>query len=333
MNKLGNTGLLVNNVGLGGIPIQRITKEEAKEVILKAIECGCNFIDSAKGYTCSEEYIGYAIKGIRDKVILATKSMATSYEKMKEDINDSLKKFGVEYIDLYQIHNCKSWDQFNIIYEGAYIALKEAKEKGLIKHIGITSHSIDFLNELLDSKYSQLIETIQVPYNFIEPMSKDVIKKAAKMGKGTIAMKPLGGGEIENGKVAIKYLCNDKYLSVAIPGVASVKEVTENYTIKDYKLTEEELKYIKEKQEKVKGVFCHRCGYCLPCSVGIDIPTIFTFEKYYLDYNLKAWAEARYNSSKINASDCIKCGICLKRCPYGIDIPNRMEKIAKLFSK
>ena len=331
MNKLGNTGIIVNKVGLGGIPIQRITKEEAKAVILKAIECGCNFIDSAKGYTCSEEYIGYAINGIRDKVFLATKSMAQTYEKMKEDIMDSLNKFNTSYIDLYQIHNCKNWDQFNTIYNGAYLALKEAKEQGLIKHIGITSHSLDFIDELLDSKYASIIETIQVPYNFIEPQAKDTIKKAYLKGKGTIAMKPLGGGEIERGRVAIKYLCNDKYLSVCIPGVASLDEVNENNNLTDYSLSDEESKYIKEKQESVKGVFCHRCGYCMPCTVGIDIPTIFTFEKYYLDYNLKEWAKARYEGSKVKASSCINCGACVKRCPYGINIPERMKKISELF--
>lgn len=331
MNKLGNTGIIVYPVGLGGIPIQRVTKDEAKEVILKAIKCGCNFIDSAKGYTCSEEYIGYALEGVRDKVYLATKSMAQTYEKMKEDILDSLNKFRTSYIDLYQIHNCKSWDQFKTIYNGAYIALKEAKEQGLVKHIGITSHSLDFINELLDSEYANLIETIQVPYNFLEPQSASVIKKACKMGKGTIAMKPLGGGEIEKGTVAIKFLCSDENLSVAIPGCGSISEVLENYTITDYTLTSDELKYIEEKKQKVKGIFCHRCGYCLPCAVGIDIPTIFTFEKYYLDYNLKDWAISRYNSSKVKASSCIKCGACVKRCPYGIDIPGRMEKISKLF--
>ena len=333
MNKLGNTGMLVNPVGLGGIPIQRVSKEDAKNIILRAIELGCNFIDSAKAYTCSEEYIGYAIKGVREKVYLATKSMALTYEKMKEDINDSLEKFGVEYIDLYQVHNCKNWNQFKTIYEGAYIALKEEKDQGKIKHIGITSHSLNFVSELLDSEYANLFETIQIPYNFIEYDSKEIIKKAALLGKGTIAMKPLGGGEIEKGNVAIKYLCNDKYLSVIIPGAGSIKEVNENYTITDYKLTDLDLKYIEEKRSKIKGTFCHRCGYCLPCSVGIDIPTIFTYEKYYIDYDLKDWAKLRYSTSKVDASACINCGACIKRCPYGIDIPKRMEKIKKLFSE
>ena len=136
MRLLGKTNMKVNRVGFGGIPIQRITQEETNKVINELIDKNVNFIDTARAYTISEEYIGNAIEGKREKFFIATKSMARDYESMKQDIEISLKNLKTDYIDLYQIHNLKPEEYKTIFDENkAYKALLEAKEEGKIKYI------------------------------------------------------------------------------------------------------------------------------------------------------------------------------------------------------
>lgn len=327
---LGKTNISVNPIGFGGIPIQRVTKEEAKEVVREAIKRGVNFFDSARGYTCSEEYLGYAL-GSAD-VYIASKSMSRTYEGMKNDINISLNNLQRKYIDLYQIHNITKKEDFEKVISdsGAYRALTEAKENGLIKHIGITSHSYDFLNYLLDSEYNTLFDTIQFPYNFLEVDAAKLFKKAKEKNIGTIAMKPLAGGVISNTIPAIKYLLQDDNLSVLIPGMGSTQEVKCNLEVCG-ELTSDEIDYIERLRDQMKDSFCHRCGYCLPCTKGIDIPGIFTLENYYEYYGLKNWALSRYEGMSVKISSCIECKICMSKCPYNIDIVNRLKRIKSKF--
>lgn len=217
MRLLGKTNMKVNRVGFGGIPIQRITQEETNKVINELIDKNVNFIDTARGYTISEEYIGNAIEGKREKFFIATKSMARDYESMKKDIEISLKNLKTDYIDLYQIHNLKPEEYKTIFDENkAYKALLEAKEEGKIKYIGITSHSLETIEKSIeDEKFS----TIQFPYNIIEDQADEVFKKANKKDIGIIVMKPLAGGAIDDAKLAIKYILSKDYIDVVIPGM------------------------------------------------------------------------------------------------------------------
>lgn len=229
MRLLGKTNMKVNRVGFGGIPIQRITQEETNKVINELIDKNVNFIDTARGYTISEEYIGNAIEGKREKFFIATKSMARDYESMKKDIEISLKNLKTDYIDLYQIHNLKPEEYKTIFDENkAYKALLEAKEEGKIKYIGITSHSLETIEKSIeDEKFS----TIQFPYNIIEDQADEVFKKANKKGIGIIVMKPLAGGAIDDAKLAIKYILSKDYIDVVIPGMESIEQVRENVSV------------------------------------------------------------------------------------------------------
>jgi len=263
---------------------------------------------------------------------LATKSMARTYEEMKRDILISLKNLKTDYIDLYQIHNLKSDSEFELVMSemGAYKALLDAKEEGLIKHIGITSHSYDFLDKVLDM---DLFETIQFPYNIIEYENGKLFKKAHEKGVGTICMKPLAGGAIENGELAIKYLLNDENVDVIIPGMKTTEEAEKNIFINSLEYTDEEMEEIKNIREKLGNDFCRRCGYCAPCTKGIDIPSCFMFQGYFERYDLKDWAISRYNSMSAHASDCVNCGACLTRCPYELNIPLKLREVVKSFGK
>ena len=229
MKNLGNTNMKIKRVGFGGIPIQRITQEETNKVIDELVNQGINFIDTARGYTVSEEYIGNALVGRREKFYIATKSMSRNYEDMKKDIEISLKNLKTDYIDLYQIHNLKI-EEYDTIFDDnkAYKALLEAQKEGKIKYIGITSHSLETIKKAVeDEKFA----TIQFPYNIVEDQADEVFKEANKKGIGTITMKPLAGGAIDDGALAIKYILSKEYIDVAIPGMNTIEQVKENVSV------------------------------------------------------------------------------------------------------
>ena len=329
MRKLGSTNIELNRVGFGGIPIQRITQEDTNLVINELINQGINFIDSARGYTISEEYIGNAIEGKRDKFILATKSMSRSYDDMIRDVNISLNNFKTEYIDLYQLHNLKP-DEYDGIFDDdmAYEALLKCKEEGKIKHIGITSHSIDTIKKAVNSGK---FDTIQFPYNIVEDQADEIFKEANKNGIGIIVMKPLAGGAIDNAKLAIKYILSKDYIDVVIPGMDSVNQVIENTSVlNNLNITDEENLEIKDIIEKLGNRFCRRCEYCMPCPVGINIPMNFLLEGYYSRYNLKEWSKDRYKSLDVNASNCIECGKCESKCPYELPIREMLKDVSNI---
>lgn len=324
--KLGNTGIEVSEIGCGGIPFQRVSKEEMPKLIDALIENGINFIDTARGYTCSEDLLGEVIKEKRDKFFLASKGMARTYKGLAREIQISLVSLNIEYIDLYQLHNVSVGENI----EGALIALKQAQELGLVKHIGVTTHSVEFLKQAIEM---DCFETIQFPYNIIENQGEKLLKEAYNKGKGIIIMKPFAGGAIENKKLALKYLLNNKYISVVIPGMESVEQIVENSSVVSGPLTKEEIEELINTKEKFKNDFCRRCGYCMPCTAGINIPLAFLCEGYYTRYNLKEWAQQRYDEMKVKASACISCKKCESLCPYHLNISQKMKNVADIFER
>lgn len=333
MRRLGKTNLMVSEIGFGGIPIQRVSTKDVREIINELISSGVNLIDTARGYTVSEEYLGEALafhKGSREKIYLCTKSMSRTYTEMKRDIQISLKNLQTDYIDLYQFHNVKSKAEYDaIMNNGAFLALQEAQDAGIVRHIGLTSHSKDFLLSIIDN---YPFETIQFPYNIIETEAEELFQKARAHDIGVIVMKPLAGGAIDDPQLALKFILNNPNISVAIPGMASVDEVRVNINVKAGDLSLEEMKKIADLRAGLGNDFCRRCGYCLPCTEGIDIPNCFMFEGYYNRYNLQSWAKGRYDSLIKHASDCIQCGKCEKRCPYNLKIINKLTKVVDTFS-
>ena len=334
MRYFGKTGMKIKRVGFGGIPIQRISQEDTNKVIDELEKCGVNFIDTARGYTVSEEYLGNALKGRREKFYIATKSMSRDYESMKRDIEISLKNLQTDYIDLYQMHNVKPAEYDTLFGEDkAYRALLEAKEQGKIKHIGITSHGLETVEKVVES---DKFETIQFPYNIVENQADEVFKRAYEKGVGTIVMKPLAGGAIDDGTLAMKYLLSREYIDVAIPGMDSPQQVIENTDVlQNYELTEEDNKKIAKIKSELGTNFCRRCEYCLPCPKGINIPQNFLLEGYYNRYNLKDWAVDRYRGLAENerASNCIECGACQKKCPYELPIIDMLKKVVDTLEK
>ena len=330
---LGNTGLKVSRLGFGGIPIQRITQEEATALIRKLPEYGINYIETARGYTVSEEYLDIAMEGIRDKFVLATKSMARTREAMEKDIETSLKNLRTDHIDLYQVHNAPP-AQMNIVTGegGALEALLEAKAAGKIGHIGITAHEIGTFEMGLEMDW---VETIMFPYNFVELQAADLIRKCAEKGKGFICMKPLAGGAIENAPLAMRFIASNKDITVNIPGMANEDELKQNVAAAcdPAPLSEDDLKEVQNIRDTLGNQFCRRCNYCQPCTMGINISFCFTINGYLTRYGLKDWAIGRYKGMAVEPNACIECGMCESRCPYHLPIIEMLKDVYSNFQK
>ena len=328
---LGKTGLKVSVVGLGGIPIQRTDVEGTRKVIDACVECGVNYIDTARGYTVSEEYLGEVLEGRRDKFILATKTMARDYEGMKADIEKSLKNLRTDYIELYQIHNIKTDAEFDTCFgeNGAYKALLEAKAEGKIGHIGATAHGLEAFERLI-TEFEDKIETIMFPFNIVESQGLELMRKCTEKNIAFIAMKPMAGGNLEDGTLAMKYILNNPDCTIAIPGMGDAKEVYENCAAVDAgELNDDDKAACQKIVSELGKNFCRRCGYCAPCPQGINIPSNFLFANYLRHYGLAEWAKGRYYSMEKTAKDCVKCGICETRCPYELPISEMLVKVAE----
>ena len=330
---LGKTGLKISRLGLGGIPIQKIDAEGTKKLIGELIREGVNFIDTARGYTVSEEYLGFALEGVRDRFVLATKSMARTKEAMGKDIDISLKNLRTDYIDLYQIHNPSAKDLAQVMAPGgAPEALYEAKAAGKIGHIGITLHSVELFRQAIDLPW---VETIMFPYNIVETQGEELIAQCAEKNIGFICMKPLAGGAIEDAATAMRFVVCNPAVTVVIPGMADAAEIAQNASaVADTApLNADERAKIAEIKELLGTNFCRRCNYCAPCTAGINISAVFLFEGYYSRYDLKDWASDRYSQLAKTASDCIDCGACEERCPYNLPIRQMLKKAAEVMGK
>ena len=330
---LGKTGLKISTLGFGGIPIQRIDADRTKELMHGLLDAGVNYIDTARGYTVSESYLGYALEGIRDKFVLATKSMARTREAMAADIETSLSNLRTGYIDLYQVHNPNLAQLEQVCGAGGALeALVEAKAAGKIGHIGLTAHAVEVFEKALELDW---VETVMFPYNIVENQGEALIEKCAEKNVGFIVMKPLAGGAIEDATLAIRYVCANPNISVVIPGMADPAELKQNLAAAadTAPLSGEELEKIHRIRRELGTQFCRRCNYCAPCAAGISIPNVFLFDGYLSRYGLADWAKGRYSAMAKTASDCIGCGICETRCPYNLPIRRMMKDVAARFGK
>jgi len=330
---LGKTGLKVSKLGFGGIPIQRIDAAGTRIMMEKRVEAGINYIDTARGYTVSESYLGEALVGLRDKFILATKSMGRTKDAMAADIEISLNNLRTDYIDLYQCHNPTLEQLDQIISEGGALeALMEAKAAGKIGHLGITAHSLAVFEKALELPW---VETIMFPYNIVESQGCELIERCKEKNIGFIDMKPLAGGALEDANLAIRYVLANKAVTITIPGMADLSELEQNIAAASdaAPLSHAELDKIESVRKELGTNFCRRCNYCAPCTVGINIPSIFLFEGYLSRYGLAEWAKGRYATLKVKASACVECGVCETRCPYSLPIRQMLKKCADKFDK
>lgn len=321
---LGKTGICVEKNAFGALPIQRISKEEAVKLLRKAYENGMQFFDTARWYTDSEIKVGEAFAGIRDKVYIATKTGATNAEGFWNDLKTSLQNLQTDYIDIYQFHNPASCPKPGD-GSGLYEAMLEAKEKGMVRHIGITNHRLAVAKEAIESG---LYETLQFPFCYLATERDiELVEACKKENMGFIAMKALSGGLITNSAAAYAYLAQfDNVLPIW--GVQREKELDEflSYIENPPALTEELKALIEKDRGELLGEFCRGCGYCMPCPVGIEINNSARMSLMLRRAPSEAWLTEEWQEKMKRIEKCLHCGKCKSKCPYGLDTPTLLEK-------
>lgn len=328
---LGRTGIMTNKNGFGALPIQRISEEEAVYLLRKAYENGITFFDTARWYTDSEHKVGMAFAGMRDRLFIATKTGAQDAAGFWKDLETSLAQLQTDYIDLYQFHNpafCpKPGDE-----SGLYDAALKAKAQGKIRHIGITNHRLAVAHEAIDSG---LYETLQFPFCYLAT-EKDIelVEKCREADMGFIAMKALSGGLITNSAAAYAFLAQYDNV-VPIWGVQRKKELDEflSYIETPPAMTEELAEVIRHDREELLGDFCRGCGYCMPCPVGIEINNCARMSLLLRRSPSAGHLSPEGQEKMKKIEQCLHCGQCKSKCPYGLDTPSLLQKNLEDYKK
>jgi hypothetical protein len=323
---------MVSELGFGGIPIIRLGFEDAVEVVRHCFERGIRFFDTANVYGDSERKIGQALESVRDKVLLATKTLARDVEGAAEHVDYSLENLKTRCIDLYQLHNLINDDALNqaLAPGGAYEALARAKADGKIRFIGFSSHNIA---TAIRACRTGLFSTVQFPFNFIErDPADDLFKVAAEMEMGIIAMKPLGGGLLERADLCFRFLQQFPNV-VPIPGIQAkeeVEQIVELY-ISPKPLSQADLADIETIRSQLGTKFCHRCEYCMPCDKGVLIPQAMAFRSFSRRMVPLA-AIMMADAAMESIANCEDCRECIEKCPYGLEIPEALKETLALYN-
>ncbi len=320
---LGNTGITVNKNGFGALPIQRISEEKAVKLLHKAYEHGINFYDTARFYTDSEEKLGAAFEGMRDKIYIASKTMTTKVDEFWEQLETTLRNLRTDYLDIYQFHNpafCPKPGDGTGLYE----AMLEAKAQGKIRHIGITNHRLAVAEEAIESG---LYETLQFPFSYLSSEKEmALVEKCEQAGMGFIAMKALAGGLINNSKAAYAFMLQHENV-LPIWGIQRERELDEFLSYQESEPTIEEVQYVIDADLKeLQGEFCRGCGYCMPCPVGIEINNCARMSLMIRRAPSEAQLTEEMQAKMKKIEECLHCGKCAAKCPFGLDTPTLLEK-------
>lgn len=373
--QLGKTGIKASVLGFGAmrLPTSKeddpttIIEDEAIKIIRQAIDGGVNYIDSAYVYHRgqSEVLVGKALKdGYREKVSIMTKNPVRLVEESEDYtklLDEELKRYDTEYIDVYLFHGLKYEVYENKVLKLGLLDLaKKAKEEGKIKHIGLSSHDKpENIIKLIDTGE---FEVILLQYNIIDDSNAEVIEHAAKNGMGVCIMGPVAGGRLaleppeelvdcltpgrENFvDLAFKHVWSNPNVTLALSGMGSEEMVKINLELaNDETITltdkEKELtKKIDKTYKELSDLICTQCGYCEPCEQGVNITRIL---KQLIHWQVYGWDMAKRYYQMIGnspfapgkqATECIECGECEEKCPQGIPIIEKLKEAHEILGE
>ena len=319
--RLGKSALQVTRIGFGGIPIQRLSEEQAIKVLHRAIDGGLNWIDTANGYGTSEERVGKAIRKYpRSDVLVFTKGGGRESKTLRSQIELSLQRLQTEYIDLYQFHNVLSPELWQSMEgNGAFDVAREYRDRGMIRHIGASAHTREAALAVVEHPE---IEVLQYPFNFIvEEEGLEIVEACRKRDIGFIAMKPFGGGALRDAPSCIRFLLGVPDVA-ADPGFEHIEEIDEVLSLwkEGAPLSKENKSTIEQLRQELGTRFCRRCGYCSPCPQGVHIVSLMTMETLVKRFPADRLSEDWIAEAGRSVEKCIECGECEDKCPYDLPI-------------
>ena len=320
---LGKTGITTPQNAFGALPIQRVDLDTAVRLLRGAKDGGMTFFDTARAYSDSEEKVGAAFSGMRDQVYIASKTQAKTPEKFWEDLHTTLTNLRTDYLDIYQLH-CASQCYAPGDGAGMYEAMVEAKKQGKIRHIGITAHLIGVAEEIVKSG---LYETLQFPFSYLASEREiELVKSCEKAGMGFIAMKGLAGGLLTNSRACMAFM--SQYNALPIWGIQREEELAQwlSFFNEEVTMTEEIRVFIEEDRKELLGDFCRGCGYCMPCTAGIQIPQCARMSQLIRRAPSENFKGEFWQGEMAKIENCVDCGLCKSKCPYGLDTPNLLRK-------
>ena len=321
--RLGRTNITVNFNGFGALPVQRVDLETAAAILRRAYEGGVSFFDTARSYSDSEEKLGYALHDVRDRIVIATKTPSTTVEGFWNDLRTSLRLLQTDHVDILQFHNPdfvpKPGDG-----TGLYEAMLEAREQGMIRFIGFTNHRLHLAEEAVRSG---LYDTLQFPFSYLAS-EKDIalVRLCEEHDVGFICMKALSGGLITRSDAAYAYLA--QFPVLPIWGVQRMGELEEflGYQENEPAMTQEMAAFIERGRAGLVGDFCRGCGYCMPCPVGIQINNAARMALMLRRSPTAGLLGEYWQKEMARIDECLNCGQCASRCPYGLDTPALLRK-------
>ena len=331
MRPLGNTGLMVSEVGFGGIPLTRVPLDQAPQMVRDCFDLGFRFFDTANLYGDSEVKLGLGLAGIRQEVVLATKTLARDAAGARRHLESSLDKLATDHLDIYQLHNLSTLEDLERVLapDGAYAALLQVQKEGLVGHLGFSSHHPEVaVKACRTGKFA----TVQFACNFLEyKPCQPVLETAAQLGMGVIGMKPLGGGLLERADLCFGFLQGVEQV-VPIPGIQSLEEAREIVDLYERRppLGQGQRQQMAAIADELGERFCRRCGYCMPCEEGVQIPSVLMVKSQARRFPPQ---QARELAAKAMASAeaCVACGQCTERCPYSLPIAEMIEECRQLY--
>ncbi|MBR5375676.1 MAG: aldo/keto reductase [Lachnospiraceae bacterium] len=329
--RIGNTGLETPQNAFGALPIQRDDTDTACRLLRRAYEGGMTYFDTARAYSDSEEKMGLALSDVREKIIIATKTMGKTPDEVKRDLDTSLSKLKTDHIDIYQFH-CADKCYAPEDGTGMYETVLDLKEQGVIKHIGITAHKIGVAEEIIDSG---LYETLQFPFSYLSSERElSLSQKCREKNMGFIAMKALSGGLITDYRAAYAFIAQYENV-IPIWGIQRDRELDEWLSLmKEEVIMDEKMRSLIEKDKKeLDRDFCRGCGYCMPCPMGIKINNCARISLLLRRAPSKAWLSPEWQENMKAVESCVHCGMCKSRCPYSLNVPALLEKNLKDYKK
>ena len=320
---LGKTGITTPQNAFGALPIQRVNTETAVKLLRGAYEGGMTFFDTARSYSDSEIKLGQAFDGMREKIYIASKTQANTPDQFWKDLDTTLTNLRTDHLDIYQFH-CASRCYAPGDGTGMYEAMLEAKRQGKVRHIGITAHLIGVAEEIVRSR---LYETLQFPFSYLAS-ERDIalVKACEKAGMGFIAMKGLAGGLLTDSRACMAFM--SQYEVLPIWGIQREEELSEwlRFFSEPQLMTDEIRAFIEKDKLNLSGDFCRGCGYCMPCTVNIQINQCARMSQMIRRSPSENFKGEFWQGEMAKIENCVDCGICKTKCPYGLDIPRLLKK-------